>query len=87
MWWIFTYAAYATLAAVAIGAAGYAAVTQLALLQRLVVVTLEKWLRQVAANIDGTSNAFEVWHTDHGEQSYIRFLPGKPRPRQPVKFY
>lgn len=66
MWWLLSYLAYAGLATVAIGAAGYAAITQLALLQRLLVVALERWLRQISANEDGSFNEYRVWHTETG---------------------
>jgi hypothetical protein len=83
MWWLLTYAAYVIGASVVIAAGGYAAVTQLAVLQRLLAVALERWLRQITANLDGTSNGFRVWHTDQGEKRGVPLLSGVGHPPSP----
>lgn len=66
MWWLLTYAAYGLLASAAVGATTYVAVTRFAVLQRLLATALERWMRQIAANEDGTSTRFSVWHTSEG---------------------
>lgn len=68
MWWLLGYLAYAAAASVAIGAAGYAAVTQLAVLQRLLAAALDRWLKRIAANEDGSAVEYRVWHTRDGER-------------------
>ena len=63
MWWLLPYVGYAAAASLAAGAVGYAAVTRLALVQRLLARALDRALRQMTA---GSDAEYSVQHTETG---------------------
>ena len=63
MWWLLPYVGYAAAASLAAGAAGYAAVTRFALVQRLLARAVDRTLRNLTA---GSDVAYSVKHTESG---------------------
>jgi len=66
MLWILPYFGYAFAASALASAAGYAAVTRFSVVQRVLAVALDRALKRISKNIDGSFEKYTVEHTETG---------------------